>query len=400
MTALKQDAPKTTGPLQVDTEKQKNDLAGYLTARANVSSYVQGVQNASLPDINFTKLPKDLQDKLPSDPNALLAEVKANLATAQKNALEWSNNIEPNLTKIPQAIINFTADFNTTTSSIVGWLGELANGNDKNKAELMMTLEWLIGKIDDQTNSINTELNLIKAFNTQLTKDHGNFSTSNSNFSVLYDFEKKSIKTMTDAIASLQKAIDAENTAITASGVAAGVGGGLMIAGGIGLAAAETGVGVVIAVVVIVAGLAAAIAGIVELVKAINAKVKTENDINADEMALSLLSVQATSLLQVEKALKNLVDLSSKALAAVQVILDTWGTLKAKIEAVHKDLADAHGKDLGKITAVFDINASVTQWGELTKFAGDMETYVQRNFQKASQLGPMKPLIVGKNKAA
>lgn len=393
-------AAKAPGPLQADVKKQKNDLAGYLTARANVSTYVQGIQNASLPDINFKKLPKDLQDKLPADPNALLAEVKKNLDTAKANALNWSNNIEPNLTDIPQALINFNAKFKSSASSISGWLAELANGNDTNKPVLLQTLTWLIGQIDAQTAMINTEMDLIKKFNTQLTEDHENFSTSNNGFSVLYDFEKKSIKTMTDAIKGLQDAIDAENTAITAAGIAAGVGGGLMIAGGIGLAAAETGVGAVVAVVVIVAGLVAAIAGIVELVKAINAKVDTENQINADQMALSLLSVQATSLLQVEKALSNLVDLSTKALAAVQVILDTWGTLKSKIVAVHDDLAAAKGKDLGKITAVFDVNAAVTQWADLETFAGHMQTYVQRNFQKTSKLGALTPLVVGKNKAA
>lgn len=389
-------ATKAPGPLQADVKKQKNDLAGYLTARANVSSYVQGVQKVSLPDINFAKLPADLQSKMPADPNALLAEVKANLETAQSNALNWSNNIEPNLTDIPQALINFNAKFKSSASSISGWLGELANGNDQNKAVLLQTLTWLIGQIDGQTTLINTEMDLIKKFNTQLTKDHGNFSKSNSSFSVIYDFEKKSIATLNTAIKGLEDALEAENAAITAAGIAAGVGGGLMIAGGIGLATAETGVGAVVAVVIIVAGLAAAIAGIVELVKSINAKVETQNEINADEVSLSILSVQATALLQVEKALSNLVGLSTKALASVQVILDTWGTLKAKIEAVHDDLASAKGADLGKITAVFDVNAAVTQWADLETFAGHMQTYVQRNFQKVEKLGELKPLVYGK----
>ncbi len=400
-------ADPKTGPLQIDLTQQKNDLAGYLTARANVSAYVAGVQQVSMPNIDFGKLPSDIAKKLPADPNKLYAAVQTNLKTAQANALNWSNNIEPNLTEIPQAIINFNAKFQSASSSISTWLGELAGGNDANKGVLLQTLSWLIAQIDAETASINAEIKLIQDFNTQLTTDHSNFSSSNSSFAALYNYEEASIKTLNDAISGLKDALKAENKAITASAIAAGVGGGLMVAGGIGLATAETGVGLVVAGVAIIVGLAAAIAGIVELVKAINAKVKTENEINQDQTAVTLLAAQASALLQVETSLKELVDLSSQALAAVQVILDTWGTLRAKISAVHDDLANAQGKDLGKITAVFDVNAAETQWADLQKFAGNMQTYVQRNFQKVHDLkdgGKIEPLAVGvkqtSNKAA
>ncbi len=393
-------ATKKLGPLQADVEKEKNDLAGYLTARANVSAYVAGVQKVSMPDINFGKLPADVAKNMPADPDKLYKDVQKNLKTAQDNALNWSNNIEPNLTEIPQSIINFNAKFQSASSSISTWLGQLANGDTTNKANLLMTLKWLIGQIDAESAAITTEMNLIKQFNTQLTTDHNNFSSSNNSFTVLYNYEEKSIATLNTAIAGLKDALKAEQKAITASAVAAGVGGGLMVAGAIGLATAETGVGLVIAGAAIIVGLAAAITGIVELVKAINAKVATENEINADETAVSLLAAQASALLQVETSLKELVDLSSQALAAVQVILDTWGTLKAKISAVHDDLEKAQGPDLGKITAVFDISAAETQWADLHKFAGNMQTYVQRNFQKVHDLGDggkVTPLVVGKN---
>jgi hypothetical protein len=377
--------PKAPGPLQVDVDQQKNDLAGYLTARAMVSSYVAGVQKVTLGGINFNTLPADIQSKLPADPATLLKTLQANLDIAQKNALSWSNNIEPNLTDIPQAIINFNAKFKAASDSILGWVTELANGNDAHKSQLLMTLTWLISQIDSQTALINGEMDLIRAFNTQLVADHGNFSSANSAFGILYTYEEASIKNLTDAITGLQGALDAENKAITASAIAAGVGGGLMVAGAIGLATAETGVGLVVAGVCIIVGLAAAIAGIVELVKAINEKVETQNKINEDQTAVSLLTLQATALQSVETFLGKLVTLSEQAMAAVQVILDTWGTLRAKIIAVHDDLNAAQGSDLGTIAAVFDVSAAQDQWSQLQNFAQDMQTYAERNFEKGVQ---------------
>lgn len=401
-------AKKTTAdvpdaPLQQNVTETKNKLAGYLTARGRVSAYVAGVQKASLPDIKFEKLPPEIQVKLPADPQEMLDQVRANLKTAQTNALLWSNDIEPGLTAIPQAIINFNDKFKTSAASVTQWLGELAGGNTKNKALLLTTLKWLIDVIDYQQTSIQAEMTLIRKFNTQLTTDHSNFSSSNGSFAALYTFEEASIANLQTAIKGLKDALKAEDKAITASAIAAGVGGGLMVAGAIGLATAETGVGLVVAGVAIIVGLAAAITGIVELVKAINAKVQTQNDINTDETAVSLLSAQATVLLAVEDALKDLVDLAESAMAAVQVILDTWGTLAAKIQAVHDDLFAASDKDLGQITAVFDINAASAQWDELTEFATNMQIYVEANFKKVTDLedgGKIEPLAFPGKKAA
>jgi hypothetical protein len=359
--------PKAPGPLQVDVDQQKDDLAGYLTARAMVSSYVAGVQKVTLGGINFNTLPADIQSKLPADPATLLKTLQGNLDIAQKNALQWSNNIEPNLTDIPQAIINFNAKFKASSDSILAWVEELANGNDSHKSQLLMTLSWLVTQIDAQTTLINGEMDLISAFG------------------ILYTYEEASITNLTNAIKGLQDALDAENKAITASAIAAGVGGGLMVAGGIGLATAETGVGLVVAGICIIVGLAAVIAGIVELVKAINEKVETQNKINEDQTAVSLLTLQATALQSVETFLGKLVTLSEQAIAAVQVILDTWGTLRAKIVAVHDDLAAAQGSDLGTIAAVFDVSAAQDQWSQLQNFAMDMQTYAERNFEKGVQ---------------
>jgi hypothetical protein len=383
--AVADDPQSTPGPLQTDVDKTKNDLAGYLTARAMVSSYVAGVQKVTLNDIKFDKLPPDIQSKLPADPAELLATLQGQLKTAQDNALNWSNNIEPALTDIPQAIINFNSKFQSAASSILTWVTQLANGDDSNKAVLLQTLQWLIAQIDAQTKSIDAEMTLIKAFNTQLVTDHGNFSSANSAFGILYTYEEASIKNLTQAIKGLQDALDAENKAITASAIAAGVGGALMIAGGIGLATAETGVGIVVAGICIIVGLAAAIAGIVELVKAINEKVATQNNINNDQTAVSLLSLQATALQSTEAFLSKLVDLSENAISAVQVILDTWGTLRAKIVAVHDDLASAEGPDLGTIAATFDVATAQTQWGQLQDFAEKMQNYVQQNFEQGVQ---------------
>ncbi len=52
---------------------------------------------------------------------------------------------------------------------------------------------------------------------------------------------------------------------------------------------------------------------------------------------------------------------------ALQVVLDSWGTLQSKLAAVLNDL-DGATDDFASILAEFDLNAAETQWSELGNF--------------------------------
>jgi hypothetical protein len=120
--------------LATDVTDQQNKLAGYLNAKANVAKYVAALQNTDISGVNFTALPGDLQKKLPADPVVLLQQVNANLAIAKQHGQFWSNEIQPDLTKIPQAIINYNSQFQAELAIMLPLVNDLLAVDDPKSA--------------------------------------------------------------------------------------------------------------------------------------------------------------------------------------------------------------------------------------------------------------------------
>ncbi|MGD8379753.1 MAG: hypothetical protein PVI56_09095, partial [Gammaproteobacteria bacterium] len=97
-----------------------------------------------------------------------------------------------------------------------------------------------------------------------------------------------------------------------------------------------------------------------------------EQKLHHDQLEVTLLTQQVVSLDTVNEVTASLVTSSETAVKAVQTILDTWGTLKAKIEAVVADLEDSK-KHIGDILSLVDLDTAKQQWTQLTDFAQKMQ---------------------------
>ena len=361
--------------LATDVKAQQDKLAGYLTAKTNVAAYVKSLQNTDLSAINFKALPPEL--KLPGDPAELLKTVNEHLAAAKTHAQTWSNDIQPNLTSIPQALINY----NTTFQEVVKVMTPLVTNLSLNPAdpqapawrtELKALFGGLLGKIGQQQTAIDTELARLRQFNTDVTTDHNNFSSGNHQFASIKDIEQANLKALNEAVTSLNSAIDSLNKTITGLGIATGVSGAVMIAGAVGFATAETGVGAVIGVTCVVIGAAGLVTSAVFLDKAIKEKLHDEQEKATEEMEISELTLQIAALDGCETALSSLVTQSATAMQSVQVILDTWATLQGKLQAVITDLDDSE-KAIGDIMSLVDLNTATDQWNQLETFATKLQ---------------------------
>ncbi|MPY24513.1 HBL/NHE enterotoxin family protein [Shewanella psychropiezotolerans] len=357
---------------QTDVTKEK--LAGYVNAKANVARYVTALQNTNISGVNFKVLPKDIQDKLPENPATLLKTVNTNLATAKNHGLYWSNEIQPNLTFIPQTIINYSTQFKIEVGIINPLLVALSAKDDPAKrAEVKELLQGLLAKIEAQQTSITTEMTKLKKFNTDVTDDHNNFSKANGTFAAIQTFEKANIKSLNTAITGLDSAISSLNTAITAEAIAVGASVGLIAGGGLLMANVEaTPAAEIAGACIMVVGMIGLGVSIGELVSSIDKKQAAEQKKAFDQLEVTELTVQVQALNTVETALKTLVTQSKLAMSSVQVILDTWATLSAKISAVIADLENTE-KKIGDIMSIVDLDTAVEQWGQLQTFANQMQ---------------------------
>lgn len=361
--------------LAVDVTDQKNKLAGYINAKVNVARYVAALQNTDISGINFKTLPSQIQSKLPADPAVLLKAVATNLATAKQHGQTWSNDIQPNLTNIPQAIINYNSQFQAEIALILPLVQDLLVKPDPDKrAELVELFQGLLEKLGEQQTALSGELVLLKQFNTDVTTDHGNFSSGNTQFAAIQQFEQANITALNSAIEGLQEGISALNKAITAEWVALGVSVALIAGGAIGLANAETGVGLVAGAVCMVVGMIGVGVAAGELISSIEKKQDAEQKEAFDQLEVNELTVQVQALNTTEKALSSLVTMSQLAMDSVQVILDTWATLQTKLKAVVTDLTDSENQ-IGDIMSLVDLTTAQTQWGQLETFANQMQDF-------------------------
>ncbi len=359
--------------LAVDVNQTKTDLASYVNAKCVVSSYVASLLNTNISGVVFNDLPEDLAKQLPEDPKVILDTLKGQLATAREHGLTWSNTIEPGLTSIPQSIINYNSQFQVEYNYIRPLVQDLiANPSDQAKrTEVLQLFQGLLDNLNTQETSIVNEMNLIRQFNTDIHSDSLNFSDANSSFEAIRVWEQANIDALNAEIKAINDVIKALDTEITVTAIAAGASVAIT-AGGVYLMVTSGPVGAIVGAVVTVVGMIGVGVSVGFLISAIEEKAEEESKKAKDQLEVTLLTQQVTALDAVETTLGSLVEKAGAAEAAVQVILDTWGTLQAKLEAVIKDLEDSE-KHIGDIMSLVDLDTAKDQWAQLQEFAEAMQ---------------------------
>ena len=357
----------------IDVKKTKDDLASYVNAKTVVSSYVTALTNTDISGVTFKDLPSDLKKQLPADPKTILANLQKELKTARGHGMTWLNDIEPDLTKIPQAIINYNTQFQAECGLMMPLIDDLIiNPDDKAKRkELTDLFKGLLDNLNNQEKDITGEMGLIKQFNTDIHGDSLNFSNANKDFDAIRTWEESNIKILNGAITQIDGAISALQKEITATAISTGVS-AAVIGVGIGLIASGGVVKPIIGAIVMVVGFVGIGMSVAFLISSINELVEEQSEKAKDQLEVTLLTQQVVALDSVEKITKKLVDQSKSAEQAVQIILDTWGTLKVKLEAVIDDLENSE-KHIGDIMSKVDLETAQTQWGQLQEFAEAMQ---------------------------
>ncbi|WP_027179763.1 HBL/NHE enterotoxin family protein [Maridesulfovibrio bastinii] len=362
--------------LDLDIDNSQDDLAEYQNAKTVVTSYVQALNNTDISGVAFQHLPEKLQKELPADPKDILATLRTELDAAKEHGMNWSNNIAPDLTAIPQGLINYGTTFQTlyeTMRPILVYLIDNPEAPDykKKKDDVIKYFKGLLETLEDQKSAIDAEREDIEQFNTDINVDSSNFSSRNQDFEVIRQFEEDNIKILNDEIKALNSIIDSLNTEITATAISAGASVGVCAAG-IGLIATGGTVKPIVGAVVLVVGMVGVGLSVGFLISAINEKTEEQSKLSKDKLEVSLLTQQCVALTSVETALSTLVDKSKAAVKSVQVILDTWATLQAKLEAVIDDLEKSE-RHIGDILSVPDLDIANKQWGQLMTFAQAMQ---------------------------
>lgn len=357
----------------IDVKKTKDDLASYVNAKTVVSSYVTALTNTDISGVTFKDLPSDLKKQLPADPKTILATLQKELKTARGHGMTWLNDIEPDLTKIPQAIINYNTQFQAECGLMMPLIDDLIiNPDDKAKrTELTDLFKGLLDNLNNQEKDITGEMGLIKQFNTDIHGDSLNFSNANKDFDAIRTWEESNIKILNGAITQIDGAISALQKEITATAISTGVS-AAVIGVGIGLIASGGVVKPIIGAIIMVVGFVGIGMSVAFLISSINELVEEQSEKAKDQLEVTLLTQQVVALDSVEKITGKLVDQSKSAEQAVQIILDTWGTLKVKLEAVIDDLENSE-KHIGDIMSKVDLETAQTQWGQLQEFAEAMQ---------------------------
>jgi hypothetical protein len=387
--------PQPAAPaLAPDANDHKAKLAGYINAKCNVAAYVHALQNIDLSGINFKTLPKDLQKKLPEDPAVLLGQVQKNLGIAKSHGLDWSNNIQPDLTKIPLAIIDYGTLFIEAIKEIRPLVNDPDIDNDPAKRKMLVDLfNALLQSINDQQTSVANEIDKLKLFNKNVTDDHGNFSSANKQFQIIDQFEEENIKELQAAIAGLDSVISTLNKKITVEAVAVGASVALMAGGALGLAFAATGVGAVVGGLSLAIGMIGLGVSLGFLISDIEKKQRAQQEESFDKLEVTELSIQVQALHSTEDSVGKLVTMSAQAVSSVQVILDTWATLNAKIQSVLTDLNDAE-KHVKDVVSLLDLDTATDLWQQLATFAGQMQEFESKSFGQAPATLKLKPMVV------
>ena len=272
--------------------------------------------------------------------------------------------------------------------------GLLTSPDPAKRKELVELFNGLLTNIGEQKAAVMEEISRLKQFNTDVTKDHGNFSSANNTFAAIRQFELQNITALNSAIAALDQEISALNKLIIAESVAVGASVALVAGGGIALAAtAATGVGAIVAGAVVAFGMIGVGVSAGFLISTIEKKQDALQKEAFDKLEVTQLTAQVQMLDTTEKALSALVLKSQQAIAGVQVILDTWATLEAKIQAVVNELMNSE-THIGDVASLVDLSTAQSQWAQLHTFAERMQDFEQSLFATAPVKFNLKPIMV------
>lgn len=286
--------------------------------------------------------------------------------TAQTNALNYLNNINPLIVSTVAEVIGFGNLWNAEYAQLLALAQDITSGNN---AQIFASgLQNLITKTTQAGDQIDPVLAALNAFLPLIQQDASNFSTDLNNVNIALSGEGGQIQQLQDEIDAYNEAMS-KDLAIIAAGATADVVGGLAIAVGL-LAEIETG-GVSTALVV---GGLAMIAGGTAAMGVAGADYSDKKSAYAGlvtELAQDQQVYTLTS--QASATIATLVSAVQGGITAVEALQTSWTSLAADFQQVIEAL-DMANPDLGAwLTSILE--AANSDWQDTLALAKSIQQY-------------------------
>lgn len=369
--------------LTIDVETLKGKLADYSGAELLARGSGNCVLNLDIEKVMFKE--QDIKSKADK-----LKAVKDNLAVAHQDCLEWLNNVEPDMTKIPQGFINYATLFATALPQI---RHELENETAASRNILKTIFQGLKESAVKQNETLAAFTQAIAGTTAKISQDADNFSKSNEAFSELEALDEKNFKTAKTVIQNLSDLIDQHNKDITSKMIKEEedltIADIIIAAGGVlgHLSEPIEAIGLAIGLVFIVsAGLT-----VMELEGEIEEEFREAQKQAEYKLIITQLTEQLLSLHAASSSLKSLTETITSLHTSISAIQERWNSIEAINQSAIAALNDESQK-LTDILSEFNLGRASAEWEEANFFAIKMQNLpVSRLSQKLKTIPPKKP---------
>src|ERR1051325_62943 len=348
--------------LKFDVEAAKEQLTQVFRDRISAQGSVYNLQNVNIEDVAFA----ELQEKI-ANQDALIADMKTDLAQAQTDGGQWFNDVQPGLTAIPQAAINYATLWNQVIPIV---LDELKK-TEPDRQKLQQLFGGLKDRIAEQIASLNTLMTSLKAIQTSVTTDAANFSTNHAPFQQLEDLDKENIAAARTTLAQIKAMIAEYNEDIEVDTIKAekdlAIASNAMKYGG-KLGKPGKIVGLTIGLIFIVSATFA----IDDLLAAVDSQLEEAEKEGKYDLLLTSLSAQLIALETASSALADSVQEIGDMISSLQETIDGWNDESNNLAAVISDLQGDQPVSL--IINLFDLGQTQAQYDELRIFATKWQT--------------------------
>jgi len=344
--------------------------------QGKLSAYWDAVNVITLHSHSITK--QVLQQVDTANPPAWWNTLSTNFTACQSHAQAWIDTIYPELTRIPQAIIDYNNYFVATSTRILALLEKMGTKppTPAQKAQLVLMLRLLSEKLTKSKGEIEAVRALIKTFTQNMAADHTALTTGAHSVSKAIEDNNAEVKALNAAINALKLEIDQLNIQLIAAahGLAASVFVGYML----------MSVTPYLAVPIAIIGVSISLGFIIDALVRIS---KKQEEIIAKSQTLTKTEAQGVIL----AAIAATVDSMKKSIDAITTHIDivsqAWATLDVKMKAVLDDVNAAREADIRHILEKeIDIEAAQAAWAQLKVYAEQLQEIKLKDSGQMSSL--------------
>lgn len=342
--------------LSFDVEAAKAQLTQVFRDRLSAQGSFYGVLNVDIEDVDFAGIPDPIPDQA-----ALVAQLKADLALAQGHVQNWFNTIQPQLTLVPQASINFAAVWNTAIPAILAELRQ----TEPDRAMLAELFAALEDSSNEQLASLKPLLTTLEGVQTSFAADAANFSAKHEPFKALEALEAETMATARTQLAKAQTLIASLNQEIDVDIIKAEK--DLAMASNAMKYGGKLGkIGKILGLTIGLIFIVSATFVIDDLIAAVDQRLAEAEQKGEIELELTLLTAQLLALENASSALAGAVADLDDIHVSLSATVKGWADNSAVLGQIVADLKG--DTPINDIINQFDLGRTQAEWDDVSAF--------------------------------